>query len=141
MSITVTPHLNFQGQARAALAFYHAVFGGQLALVTYADMGNVQDPVDAEHIIWGQVAAADGFRIMACDLASGTPWQPGENACFVSLRGKDAKELARRWESLAVGAAVLRDLSPAPWTPLYGMLKDRFGITWVVDVEPAPRGA
>jgi len=141
MSLTVTPHLNFQGEARAALAFYHGVFGGQQALVTYADMGNVQDPRDAEHVIWGQVAGADGVRIMACDLATGTPYQAGENACFMSLRGKDGAEVARRWDGLAEGATVLRELAPAPWTPLYGMLKDRFGVTWVVDVEPAARAA
>lgn len=141
MSITITPHLNFQGQARAALAFYHAVFGGQQALVTYADMGNVQDPRDAERVIWGQVAGAGGERIMACDLATGTPFQAGENPVFMSLRGKDDGEIARRWQGLAAGATVLRDLAPAPWTPLYGMLTDRFGVTWVVDVEPAARAA
>jgi len=141
MSIAVTPHLNFQGQARAALAFYHALFGGQLAQVTFADMGSVQDARDAEHIIWGQVAAVDGFRIMACDLATGTPWHAGENASFVSLRAIDAADIERRWEGLADGAHVLRALGPAPWSPLYGMLKDRFGITWVIDVAPAPRAA
>jgi len=141
MSLTVTPHLNFQGQARAALAFYHAVFGGQIAQVTYADMGNVQDSRDADQIIWGQVAALDGFRIMACDLATGTPWQAGENASFVSLRADDAADIERRWAGLVDGAQVLRALGPAPWSPLYGMLKDRFGITWVVDVVPAPRAA
>jgi uncharacterized glyoxalase superfamily protein PhnB len=34
----------------------------------------------------------------------------------------------------ADGANVLQPLSPAQWAPLYGMLKDRFGIIWVVDV-------
>ena len=37
MTITTTTHLNFRGDARAALEFYQSVFGGELTAVTYAD--------------------------------------------------------------------------------------------------------
>ena len=37
MSIHTVTHINFQGQARAALSFYHTIFGGQQTLVTYAE--------------------------------------------------------------------------------------------------------
>lgn len=134
MSITTVTHINLRGEARAALAFYQAVFDGALTQVTYAQMGRVAHPADAERIIWGQVVAANGFRIMACDVASATPWSPGENAYFVSLRGDNVDEIAALWRKLSEGGAVLHDLAPAPWTPLYGMLKDRFGVVWVVDV-------
>jgi PhnB protein len=40
----------------------------------------------------------------------------------------------RRWERLADGATVVQPLAPAQWAPLSGMLRDRFGVTWVVDV-------
>ncbi len=40
---TVTP-LNFRGDARAAFAFYHSVFGGNQMLISYADAHNVQNP-------------------------------------------------------------------------------------------------
>lgn len=134
MSVTTVTHINLRGQARAALAFYQAVFGGELTQVTYAQMGNVQDPADADHIIWGQVVAANGFRIMACDVAAATAWNQGENAFFVSLRGNDAEEITAQWHQLAEGGAVLHALAAAPWSPLYGMLKDRFGVVWVVDM-------
>lgn len=134
MSVTTVTHINLRGQARAALAFYQAVFGGELTQVTYAQMGNEQDPADADHIIWGQVVAANGFRIMACDVAAATAWNQGENAFFVSLRGNDADEITAQWHKLAEGGAVLHALAAAPWSPLYGMLKDRFGVVWVVDM-------
>ncbi|MFC3817848.1 hypothetical protein [Planomonospora venezuelensis] len=38
------------------------------------------------------------------------------------------------WKGLSDDATVIEDLGPAGWTPLYGMLKDRFGVTWVLDV-------
>lgn len=140
MSVQVVTHLNFQGQARAALAFYQSVFGGDLAQVTYAQFGRVADPADAERIAWGQVVAPNGFRIMAFDVASGTPWHRGENAFYVSLRGGSEQEIRALWEGLAQEASIVQPLAPAQWSPVYGMLKDCFGVTWVVDVA-ATRGA
>jgi len=134
VTVAVTNHLNFRGDARAALAFYQSVFGGELMIMSYADMGNVQDPSEANQVVWGQVAADSGFRVMAYDVPSRLPWNPGENPFFVSLRGDTTEEITAYWEKLAVGATILQPLAPAQWAPLYGMLKDRFGITWVADV-------
>ncbi|MFF3667302.1 VOC family protein [Microtetraspora malaysiensis] len=134
MSVNAVTHLNFRGDARAALTFYQSVFGGDVVMVTYKDAGNVQDPSEADHVMWGQVAAAGGFRVMAYDVPSRMPWNQGENAFFVSVRGEAAEEVTAYWEKLSDGATVLQPLGPAQWAPLYGMLKDRFGVTWVVDV-------
>jgi PhnB protein len=134
MTINVTNHLNFRGDARAALEFYQSVFGGDIVIITYKDAQNVQDPSEADWVMWGQVAAPNGFRVMAYDVTSQTPWNPGENPFFVSVRGDLDREITALWEKLAVGATVMQPLEPSGWAPLYGMLKDRFGITWVLDV-------
>ncbi|MFI6299076.1 VOC family protein [Nonomuraea sp. NPDC050790] len=132
MSVNAVTHLNFRGDARAALTFYQSVFGGEMAVVTYKDAGDVQSPAD--QVMWGQVDAGGGFRVMAYDVPSRLPWDQGENAFFVSLRGDTAEEVSAYWEKLSDGASVSQPLGPAQWAPLYGMLKDRFGVTWVVDV-------
>lgn len=137
MTIKTTTHLNFRGDARAALAFYQSVFGGQQAVVSYRDAGAVQNPDEADQVMWGQVEAANGFRIMAYDVPSRLNWNPGEIPVFVSVRGNDAEEVAGYWHRLSVDAKILQALAPAGWSPLYGMLRDRFGITWVLDVEVA----
>ncbi|MEP6649051.1 MAG: VOC family protein [Lapillicoccus sp.] len=134
MTLNVTPHLNFRGDARAALEFYRSAFGGDLVVMTYADMGNVGDPAEAQQVVWGQVAAESGFRVMAYDVPASRPWSQGDDPYFVSVRGTDADELAASWERLADGATVLQPLAPSQWAPLYGMLKDRFGVTWVMDI-------
>jgi len=134
MSVSVVTHLNLRGDARAALEFYRSVFGGDLTIVSYQDAGNVQDPAEANQVMWGQVAAANGFRVMAYDVPSRLPWSRGENPFFVSLRGETTEEITAFWEKLSLGATVVQPLAPAQWAPVYGMLKDRFGITWVVDV-------
>jgi len=137
MTIKTTTHLNFRGDARPALSFYHQVFGGEQAVVTYRDAGAVQSPDEADQVMWGQVVAENGFHIMAYDVPSRLGWNPGEIPVFVSVRGNDAEEVAGYWQKLSADATILQPLAPAGWSPLYGMLRDRFGVTWVLDVEVA----
>ncbi|MDN4174055.1 VOC family protein [Nocardioides sp. SOB77] len=135
MTIDVTPHLNFRGTARAALEHYRSVFGGELTVATYGDLGS-QDPAEADQVVFGQVVGPDGFRVMAYDVPAARPWSAGEDPFFVSVRGADPAEVTRYWERLADGATVLQPLGPSAWAPLYGMLTDPFGVTWVLDVAP-----
>jgi PhnB protein len=134
MAVKSVTHLNFRGDARAALEFYRSVFGGGLATVTYKDAGSVQDPAEADQVMWGQVLADNGFHVMAYDVPSRMPWNQGENSFFLSLRGETTQEVTAYWEKLSEGATVVQPLGPAQWASLYGMLKDRFGVVWVVDV-------
>lgn len=134
MAIRTVTHLNFQGNARAALAFYHTVFQGSQTLVTYAQFGQAAAARDPEHIIWGQVTGEDGIAIMAYDVQADRDWDPGSNAFFVSLRGDNIDTVRKLWNALADGAEVLQAPAATAWSPLYGMLRDRFGVTWVVDV-------
>ncbi|MFT7837890.1 VOC family protein [Saccharothrix sp. BKS2] len=135
MSVTTTTHLNFRGDARAALEFYRSVFGGDLAVVTYRDAGNVQEESEADQVMWGQVRAGNGFRVMAYDVPSRTGFDRGENSFFVSLRGEGVEEVTGYWRGLCDGATVVVPIGPAGWAPAYGMLRDRFGVVWVVDVS------
>jgi PhnB protein len=140
MAIETTTHLNFRGTARDALAFYQSVFGGHLVAVTYADAHAVQNPTEADQIMWGQVSSPDGFRVMAYDVPSSQPYHQGENAVFVSVRGKSPDEISAYWAKLTEGSTIIVPLAAAAWSPLYGMLRDRFGITWVLDIAVAYAG-
>lgn len=134
MALRTVTHLNFSGNARAALAFYHAVFKGQQTLVTYAQAGQAETARDPEDIIWGQVTGEDGIALMAYDVQANHDWNPGSNAFFISLRGDDIDAILPLWNALSDGAEMLQAPTASQWSPLYGMLRDRFGVTWVVDV-------
>ena len=141
MTVSVVPHINLRGQARTALQFYQSVFGGEIMAMTYHDAHAVRDLQDADRLMWGQVRATDGFQVMAYDVPTDTAWQPGENAYFVCVGCSTAAEASERWARLAAGATVIQPLAPAPWAPLYGMLKDKFGVIWVINVSAAPAAA
>ena len=135
MTVSTTTHLNFRGDARAALELSRDVLGGVLPAVSYALAGGVGDPAGADQVMWGQVVSSAGFRVMAYDVPAHTAYEAGVNPVFVSVRGTDADELRGYWEGLARDATVRVPLAEAAWSPLYGMLTDRHGVTWVLDLE------
>lgn len=135
MSVSTTTHLNFRGQAREALELYASVFGGQVIAFTYADAHVDANGAVPEQLMWGGFEAPNGLRLMAFDVPPGRQFDRGHDAVYVSVRGDDPDEITRCFEVLADGGDVRTPLGPAPWgSPLYGMLDDRFGITWVMDV-------
>ena len=138
MSLNVVTHLNFRGQARPALSFYHSVFGGDLTVVSYGDMHAAEDPADSDQVMWGQVAAENGFTVMAYDVQSARSFARGDRSFYVALRGQTEDEVTTAWDGLAQDATILTPLQPAQFASLYGMLTDRFGITWIVDVLAEP---
>ncbi|GAB7046150.1 VOC family protein [Catenuloplanes indicus] len=137
MSITTTTHLNFRGDARAALEFYRSVFGGEIAVATHQQAYGTTDPAEAGLVAWGQVHAENGFHVMAFDVPASQSYDAGDKPVYVSVRGADGDEITGYWKGLSDGATIVQDLAPSGWTPLYGMLKDRFGVTWVLDVAVA----
>ena len=149
MSITTTTHLNFHGDARAALTFYRSVFGGEVTIATYGDLGMPKEAPGAEDVVFGEVISEQGFRVMAYDIpgqaggsAGGAGSMRRENGVtitdqplFVSLSGETLDEVQGYWDALAAGATVVEPLAASAWSAGFGMLTDRFGVTWVVSVD------
>lgn len=148
MSIQTTAHLNFRGDARAALELYQSVFGGHAVINTYADFGMPAEFPGADKVVFGLVIAENGFRIMGYDipgetdgrLAGGGSTRRENNstitdqALFVSISSDTLEELRRFWDALAVDAVIVEPLAASAWSPGFGMLTDRFGVTWSISV-------
>lgn len=148
MSITTTTHLNFAGNAGEALEFYAAVFGGEVVASTYGQFGMPQEAPDASKLVFGSVESDDGFRVMAYDVPGGTTPAAGstrrehgltitDQPTFVSVRAASLDEIQRFWDRLAAGATIVEPLAASAWSAGFGMLTDRFGVTWVLDVQAA----
>lgn len=137
MTVVTTPHLNFRGTAKAALDYYHSVFGGQLIVFTNEQTFSTEIPEEAQQIKYGQVIGESGFQIMAYDVPSSVPYDQGEKSLYVSVRSDSVDEITELWGKLKEGSTILSDLAPSPFSPAYGMLKDAYGVTWVLDVAVA----
>ena len=136
MALTTTTHLNFDGDARAALELYQHVFGGDLVVVTYAMAQSADQVDDPERVMFGQVTSDDGFSVMAYDVQRGRSYAPGEHPVYVSVRSDSAEQAEAIWGRLAEGSTIITPYGPSQWSSGYGMATDRFGVTWFVDVAP-----
>ncbi|MEV7329734.1 VOC family protein [Micromonospora sp. NPDC093244] len=153
MAITTTTHLNFRGDARRALEFYQSVFGGDLTVVAYGDFGMPKELPDADKVVFGQVTAENGFRIMAYDAPSQSPAPIAPTATtrvdgmtvtgerfFVAVGGDTTEEIEALWDGLADGAEIIEAYAPSQFSTGFGMLTDRFGVTWILQVNATRAG-
>ena len=146
MTAAIVAHLNFSGEARAALEYYAAVFGGQAVVRTYGDFGMPAGLPDTGRVVHGQVVGAGGFTVMAYDVPSSeADLQAGatrrENGTtitdrpfFLALQAATLEEATGHWDALAGGASVVEPLAASAWSAGFGMLTDRFGVVWAISV-------
>lgn len=149
MSIQTTTHLNFRGDARHALNFYQSVFGGQLVVKTYADFGMPANAPGADKVVFGLITAENGFQVMGYDIpgkteggiaSSGSTRRENgvtitDQALFVSITAPSLEEIQRHWDLLLLDATVVEPLAASAWSAGFGMLTDRFGVTWAASVS------
>jgi PhnB protein len=132
-SAVLNPYLNFKDTTREAMEFYRGVFGGKLDMNTFKEFQASQDPADDDLIMHAQLEA-DGILFMAADTPSHMEYSPGSNFSM-SLSGEDEARLRGYFDKLQEGGTVLQPLEKASWGDTFGMLVDRFGVRWLVNVS------
>lgn len=135
MQTRLNPYLRFKDNTREAMEFYQSVFGGKLDLNTFKESQASQDPSEDDKIMHAMLEAENGIVFMASDTPIGMEYTPG-GSVSMSLTGDNEAELRGYWEKLSDGGVVTVPLEKAPWGDTFGMLKDKFGIEWMVDIIP-----
>jgi PhnB protein len=135
VTATLSPYLNFRGTAREAMTFYRSVFGGELAISSFTDFGMPVGEGEGDLVMHSQLEVADGLLLMGSDVPSHMPYTPGENTFSVSLSGDDEAKLTGWFTGLSEGATIAEPLQKAPWGDSFGMLTDRFGVSWLVNIS------
>jgi PhnB protein len=133
MTSRLNPYISFDGNAREALEFYKSVFGGELSLSTFGELGG-QDTPNPDQIMHGMIETDGGFTLMCADTPPGMEHEPGNNFA-VSLSGDDGDELRGYWEQLSGDGIVTVALEKQVWGDEFGMCVDRFGISWMVNIS------
>jgi PhnB protein len=137
MASRLNPYLNFNGNARQAMEFYTSVFGGNLSLSTFADLG-AKDSPDADRIMHGMLETDAGYAIMGADITSEMSYeQPAGFA--VSISGDDADALRGYFEKLSASGKTTMPLQKQVWGDEFGMCVDQFGVPWMVDIMSPPQ--
>jgi PhnB protein len=136
MAIQLNPYLNFRDNARQAMEFYQSVFGGDLAVNTFAEFHASEDPSEQDKIMHSQLVADNGLVLMAADTPNSMDYTPGTNYS-ISLSGDEDDTLRGYWEKLVDGGTVTMPLDKAPWGDTFGMCVDRFGVSWLVNIAGA----
>ena len=137
MTTRLNPYLGFRDNAKQALEFYQTVFGGELTLSTFGDLHASEDPAEQDKIMHGQLESPSGYTLMGSDTPNSMSYTPGDNYS-VSLSGDDEAELRAYWDKLAEGATITMPINKAPWGDTFGMLKDKFGVSWLVNIAGTP---
>ena len=147
--MTINPYLNFNGNTEEAFEFYRSVFGGEFVggIMRFKDMpgcdegsGPREDEMDkVMHVC---LPIGDGHYLMGTDSleSMGQKITYGDN--FSINVGPDSKEDADRiFNGLGDGGTVIMPIQDMFWGDYWGLLKDKFGVQWMVTFTTKSREA
>jgi PhnB protein len=132
----IVPYLFFDGRAEQALAFYRQALGAQCeAIHRFKDSPNSEQiPPGAGDKVMHVTFTVGDTTIMASDgHCHGTPTFQGFS---LSLNVRTEAEAERYFAALSDGGKVEMPLTKTFFSPRFGMVTDRFGISWMVHVRP-----
>ncbi|MBM7516733.1 VOC family protein [Nocardioides nitrophenolicus] len=144
MAINLNPYINWRGQAREAMEFYQSVLGGELTVMTFADMGGAAMDVavadgEADWVMHAALSVSPTVLLMGADHPTHVPGEPQTQQVSISGPSEDEATLRSWWEGLSDGATVYQPLEKAPWGDSFGMLHDKYGVDWLINIAGAPQ--
>lgn len=133
--VHITPHLCFDGQCREAMHFYQAVLGGTLQAMLASGETPMASSVDSrwhDRIVHATLVL-DAFELTGVDMLPGSYRQP--QGFFVTLTVADITRAGEIFAALGQGGAIQVPFATTFWSPGFGVLVDRFGIPWEINVD------
>jgi PhnB protein len=135
----VQPYLFFDGRCEEAAEFYRAALGAEvLMLVRFKDSPDPNTPAmvppGGENKVMHMRFRIGETTVLASDGRCGG--QPAFNGFALSLTVASDAEAERLFAALADGGQVQMPLSKTFFSSRFGMLADRFGVSWMVYVAP-----
>ncbi|AMO24060.1 VOC family protein [Ramlibacter solisilvae] len=149
MPNTLTPYLSFDGNTRDAFAFYGKALGAKIeTMMSYSEMprsaagdSGCSDgpPPSGDSIMHACLALPGGAKLFAGDMPPGMPYE-GVKGVMLALEYDTIAQAHSVFDALSQGGQVTMPLAPAFWAKTFGMLTDRFGVSWAVNGEPIKFG-
>ena len=134
--MSFNPYLFFSGNCAEAFEFYAAVFGVDAQVMRASDVPPGEQPMegaDPNSVMHASIEL-NGSHLMGSDDPSG---DGGPKSGFaVSYTAKDPDDANKVYGALAAGGTATMPVTATFWSPAFGMLTDRFGVSWMVDTYP-----
>ena len=133
----VQPYLFFDGRCEEAIEFYRRTFGAEVTmLMRFKDSPEPPQP--------GMVPPGSENKVMHASLRIGETTvmasdgrclgQPSFQGFSLSIEAPNEAEADRLFASLAEGGQVQMPLAKTFFSPRFGMVADRFGVSWMIIV-------
>ena len=137
----IEPYLFFDGRCEEAINFYQRALGAEVLMM----MRNQDSPEPAPP---GMLPEGSGNKVMHASLRIGKSrvmmsdghcaGQPDFRGFSLSISTDTVSQAERLFAALAEGGKVQVPLAQTFWSPKFGMVADRFGMSWMVSVITAP---
>jgi PhnB protein len=135
----IRPYLFFDGTCEQAIEFYRKALGAEVEmLMRFKDSPEPPAPgmvpPGAEDKVMHASLRIGGTTVMASD--GHCQGRPSFQGFSLSLTVADEAEAERLFAALSDGGQVQMPLARTFFSPRFGMVADRFGVSWMVHVEP-----
>jgi PhnB protein len=131
------PYLFFGGNCRQAFTRYQEIFGGELVLLTGADMPEGERLTDADPDLIMHAALAVGDQLlMGSDDPTTDSFGPVQGM-MVNYSVDDAAAAERVFRDLSENGRVQMPIGPTSWSACFGMCTDEFGTPWMIGADLA----
>ena len=133
--MVVEPYLCFEGRTEEAIEFYKAVLGAQVVMLMRfcdAPSPDMAPKNGADKVMHVTLRIGDSTVMASDGRCTG---EASFSGIHLSLGVQDVAEGERLFEALGEGGQVEMPFSKTFWSPGFGMLRDRFGVGWMVNVH------
>jgi PhnB protein len=127
------PYLFFNGNCAEAMRFYEKTLGGKIEMMMKASEapgGATKDKGRPDGILHACVVV-EGKRLLASDWMSPEPF-PGQSGVSLAVGFATTGEAKQKFDALAAGGKVMTPMEKTFWVESFGMLKDKYGTSWMV---------
>ncbi len=134
----INPWINFNGNAEEAFTFYKSVFGGEFGkIIRFKDISSEEFPVpdeELEKIMLITLPVGKDNVLMANDVPSVLgKVNEQENRSKIMVNAESKEEADSIFNGLSEGGQVEGSIGESPWGTYCGMLRDKYGIEWMVE--------
>ena len=136
----IQPYLTFSGRCAEAIEFYRTALGAEVEMMMrFKDSPEPMPPgmlsPGWEDKVMHVTLRIGGAVLMASDGCSAG--KSGFLGFSLSLTLKNNAEAERAFVALAAGGQIRMPLAKTFWSPLFGMVEDKFGVGWMITLPSA----